>query len=113
MSKTPPPPEKIEMVPGYTKKVKFGCGTIYINMDELDGQPLRLFLKLGKAGICQRALLESLGRVITIIMQESPELLPRICKTLKGVRCDQGTVGRQSCVDVVARDIEAYLPETE
>jgi len=106
-------PEGVECVDGYTRKIKFGCGTIYVTLNELDGKPLRLFMKLGKAGICQRALLECLGRVITIIMQESPELLPRICRTLKGVRCDQGTVGRQSCMDVVAQDIRTFLPETE
>jgi len=39
-----------EVVDGYTKKVPFACGNLYITLNVIDGKPFRVFLKLGKTG---------------------------------------------------------------
>jgi len=105
--------DRDEVVAGYTKKVPFACGNLYITVNTLDGMPYRVFLKLGKTGICQRALLESIARLVTIMLQEQVSSLERICKTLIGMACDKGMVGRQSCVHVLAEELKTFLPEKE
>jgi len=100
-------------VDGYTKKVPFACGNLYITVNLMDGQPFRVFLKLGKTGVCQRALLESVARLSTIMLQEQLASLERICKTLIGIACDSGMVGRPSCVHVLAQELKRFLPPEE
>lgn len=98
------------IVDGYTRKVPFACGNLYITLNIIDGKPFRVFLKLGKAGACQCALLESIARLTTIMLQEQITSLDRIYKTLTGVTCDKGMVGRLSCVHVFAQELKSYLP---
>lgn len=101
------------MVDGFTKKIVFGCGNLYITINLLDGKPFRVFMRLGKAGVCQCALLESVARLITIMIQDLDAPLTRICHTLKGIRCESGMVGRISCVDALARELEEFIPKPE
>ena len=102
-----------EVVDGYTKKVPFACGNLYITLNVIDGKPFRVFLKLGKTGACQRALLESIARLVTIMLQEQVTSLDRICKTLIGMTCDKGMVGRPSCIHILAQELKSYLPTEE
>ena len=102
-----------DMIEGHTKKVSFACGNLYITINVTNGQPFRVFLKLGKSGGCQRALLESIGRLTTIMLQEQITSLDRICKTLIGISCDSGMIGRSSCMDVLARELKSFMPKEE
>jgi hypothetical protein len=86
---------------------------LYITVNVLNGRVFRVFLKLGKTGVCQRALLESLGRLVTIMLQEQLTSLERICKTLSGIACDSGMVGKPSCVHVLAQELKKFLPKEE
>jgi len=108
-----PDDEKIANVDGYTKKIIFGCGNLYITINLLDGKLFRVFMRLGKAGVCQCALLESVARLITIMIQDLNAPIDRICHTLKGIRCENGAVGRISCVDALARELENYVPKSK
>lgn len=105
--------EKISSVDGYTKKIAFGCGNLYITVNLVDGKPFRVFLRLGKAGVCQGALLESIARLSTIMIQDYNAPLERICHTLKGIRCENGAIGRISCVDALARELEKMIAKPE
>lgn len=96
-----------EMLEGYTRKVVFGCGTVYITVDQINLKPVRIFIRVGKAGHCERILLEAVGRLVTIMLERGHPY-DRIIHTLSGLRCDKGTVGKLSCMDALAKELKAY-----
>ncbi len=104
-----PNDERVYETPSFTRKITFACGNLYITINEIDGNPFRVFLKLGKAGHCQRALLEAVARLVTIVLQDTDMSLDRICKTLGGIQCDKGIVGKKSCMDSLAKDLKKYV----
>ena len=103
-----------EVVSNYTRKIRFGCGNVYVSINEFANLPVRTFLKLGKTGLCTRALLEAIGRLVTVMLEYNIPL-QRIQLTLAGIRCDKGIVGegRLSCLDGVAFELKRYLKEKE
>ena len=101
--------EKVSSVNNYTVKRVFGCGNFYSSINEIDGVPVRVFLKLGKAGMCQSCLLESIARLLTIMFQDTDVPVDRVCKTLNGIQCDQGSVGGKSCVDALAKMLKKHI----
>lgn len=104
----------------YTRKIAFGCGNLYLRMDEISLRPVRVFITVGKTGCCQRALLEAIGRLVSIMLERG-DSLKRIVHTLIGIRCSQASMGsirttaegkRQpvvSCVDALARELEEFI----
>jgi hypothetical protein len=102
---------EIEIVQSSTRKFVFGCGSMYLITDELRDRPLRVFLKKGHSGVCVQALLEAIGRLVTIMIQKTDLPLSRVEKTLKGITCEAGMVYQVSCMDALARELEARFPE--
>ena len=100
----------IEILEGYTKRLAFGCGNVYITINERDGMPARVFVTIGKAGGCQRALQESFARCINSMLEDKKPL-EEIIFLIAGLRCDQGIdgIGRLSCVDALAQELKKYL----
>ncbi len=106
--------EQLEHVTSYTTKTILGCGNFYDTIDlSEDGDPCRTFLKLGKAGGCQRVLLESIARLLTIILQDTDVPLERVYKTLCGMSCDKGSVLCKSCMDKLAQELKQHLPKED
>lgn len=103
----------IEQVDSSTRRIRMGCGSVYRIMDEHDGQPLRLFLKKGHGGLCEQALMEAVGRLLTILIQRTDVDMRRVCKSLNGITCDQGMAGKVSCLDVLAKELKKRYPEPE
>jgi ribonucleoside-diphosphate reductase alpha chain len=102
-------PESLE---GNTRKIKTGCGTLYVTINELDGKPFEIFVSLGKAGGCAASQVETTGRFISMFLRSGGDL-EVVKKQLTGLRCpnpsfDQG-VQILSCSDGVARAITIYL----
>lgn len=104
------PPE--DMVFGSTKKILFGCGSLFVTINEENGRPCQLLANIGKAGCCQRALLEAVCRLVNHLL-DIDESLENIVKVLVGIRCDKGMagVGRLSCVDALANQLKRYIVE--
>lgn len=102
-----------DTVQGYTKKVFFGCGNLYltINFDE-KRCPVLVLAQLGKTGCCQRALLDALLRGINRQLEYGIDL-DEIVHDLVGIRCDQGIAGagRLSCADAIGNELKAYLTQ--
>ena len=93
-----------------TIKIVFSCGTIYITIDDDDDkQPFRVIIRKGKCGVCQGSLLQAIGRLATIIIQEGIPI-ERISHTLKGIICDSSAYPNKSCVDSLAKQLEKYNP---
>lgn len=112
-----------DIIEGYTRKVVFGCGTMYLTVDEIALRPVRVLARIGKSGCCQRALLEGIGRLVTIML-EVGNPLDRIVHTLVGIRCAEASAVStrrkrsgeketcQSCMDALAKELKEYnLPE--
>lgn len=111
----------VDSIPGFTRKVAFGCGNLYITVDEISFRPVRVFVKVGKTGCCQRVLLEAIGRLVTIML-ENGNPLDRIVHTLVGMRCAEASVGSvrhkpdgkaeycKSCMDALAKELRDYTP---
>lgn len=99
--------EDCDVLEGYTRKVVFGCGTVYITVDLVHVKPVRIFIRVGKAGHCERVLHEAIGKLITIMLERGHPY-DCIIHTLSGMRCDKGIIGKLSCMDVLAKELKAY-----
>jgi len=101
--------DRPEVLEGSTWKTDTGCGSLYViaNLDD-DGKLIEVFLRMGKAGGCANATTESLGRLVSRLLQggDSPE---KIVKQLKGIECHQSTsTQKDSCATAVAKVLEKY-----
>jgi len=111
----------VSQVKGFTRKVSFGCGNVYVTVNEISLRPVRVFVKVGKAGCCQRVLLEAIGRLLTIMLERG-DPLNRMIHTLMGIRCGETSVGSTrhrgsdraetcySCIDAIAKELREYAP---
>lgn len=100
-----------DIVEGYTKKIFFGCGHLYLTVNlDTNGQPIQVLAQIGKTGCCQRALLEAVYRGINRQLGKGIPL-DEIVQDLIGIRCDQGVLGagRLSCADAIGHELEKYL----
>jgi len=91
---------------GETRKVKMGCGNIYITVNKKFGEPIEIFCRVGKSGACQGALLQGVSRLVSVALQDKTQR-ERIIKTLKGIRCMEAQPGEPgqnptSCLDALA-----------
>jgi len=115
--------EGVDPIESYTRKVPFGCGNMYVDINVIKMRPVRVFIRIGKCGACQRALLEAVGRLVTIMLEQG-DPLERIVHTLIGIRCTEASVGsartdhsgkRQvvlSCMDALAKELKDFcVPE--
>lgn len=111
--------EDVDSIESYTRKIPFGCGNMYVDINVVDMRPVRVFIRVGKCGGCQRALLEAIGRLVTIMLERG-DPLDRIVHTLIGIRCPEASVGsartthtgeRQivtSCMDALAKELKDF-----
>ena len=97
-----------------TRKSIFGCGTLYVTVDTHNNVPTRIFIRVGKAGCCQRALLEAVGRLLTLALEYHVPV-ERVMRTLSGIRCDKGMVGRGrlSCMDAVYKELKTFIEDND
>ncbi len=117
--------EDVDYIPGFTRKIVFGCGNMYLTVNEVTLRPIRVFIRIGKSGCCQRALLEAIGRLVTIMLERG-DPLDRVIHTLVGIRCAEASVGStrhklsgemescSSCMDALAKELKEYnFPKPE
>ncbi len=109
------PRPRPEVLPGRTRKLKTGCGNIFVTIttDE-DGKPLEIFVKHGKAGVCSQAQCEAIGRLASLALRSDVD--PReIGKQLAGITCHEpygfGPDKVLSCADAIARAMRLDLAD--
>src|SRR3972149_1037551 len=108
--------ERPQSLEGCTTRVPTEHGTMYITVswDPETGLPFEIFARLGKAGGCESAYLQGLGRVISVGLQcgISPS---EYVQTLRNISCHPYLVGGKgentSPVDAVARILEESYEE--
>jgi len=95
---------------------KMGCGKVYMTICYKFGQPYEVFIRKGKAGGCQSALLQSIARVINCALEQTEitkkdDMLTSIIKTLTGIECPERLPGdldnqSKSCIDDLAKKLK-------
>lgn len=96
MSKRPP-----ELF-GKTPKIKTGCGNLYVTINENEGKPSEVLLRLGKAGGCAAAMTEGMGRMISLALRNGATQ-EEVAKQLSSIGCSTPTNECSSCVDGIAK----------
>jgi len=99
---------------GQTERVKTGCGTLYVTINEDDEGVCEVFTTIGKAGGCSAAFSEATARLISLALRSGVEL-EQVVRQLKGIRCPHPVWqnGRLilSCPDAIAMVLQRYLDE--
>jgi len=90
---------------GCTSKIKVGCGTMYVTVNEDDGIPFEVFATLGKGGGCAAAQIEGISRLASLALRcgaSCDDVIRQLC----GISChapvtaDGVTV--RSCADAIS-----------
>ena len=106
------PRSRPKVTSGKTIRIRTGCGSLFVTINEDDYGLAEVFVHLGKSGSCFASQTEAIGRPISIALRSgvSPEA---IIDQLKGIRCpsvgfDEGEMVT-SCADGIAKALERYL----
>ncbi|MEE4312631.1 MAG: vitamin B12-dependent ribonucleotide reductase [candidate division KSB1 bacterium] len=101
-----------EILDGKTIKMKTGCGSLYVTINEENGVPFELFNTMGKAGGCAASQSEAIGRLVSLTLRRGISF-EDIVKELGGISCHKPHgIGRRknlSCSDAIANAINIYL----
>ncbi len=86
---------------GSTVKSKTPCGSVYTTINTNGSEaPVEVFCRLGKAGGCASALMETVGRLLSIGLRYGIPV-EELAKQLKGIQCHQSSKYLKSCVSSV------------
>lgn len=106
--------ERPDVVTGETRKIKTGCGNLYVTINSIDDQPFEVFATMGKSGGCSTSHLEGISRVITLALSSGVDIF-KLIKHLKGIRCPAPIKTKDgeilSCSDAIAKALEAYAQQ--
>ena len=115
-------PNRQKILHGVTVKQHTGCGNMYITINHIEiveqdkkiYRPCEIFITLGKSGACMHAQNESLGKIITLALQENVGV-DKIIEHLKGIRCPSPSLIEgervESCSDAIAIALEKWRAE--
>jgi len=109
------PKARHDVIHGSTRKVRTGCGNLYVTVNEdVEGNLFEIFNQIGKAGGCAASQSEAIGRLVSLAFRSGidPE---DIIRQLKGISCHAPVWYREgkilSCADAIAKAIEWHLRE--
>jgi len=103
------PRSRPEFVSGTTRRIKTGCGDLFVTINRDEKGPVEVFSRLGKAGGCASSQGEALCRMISLALSNHvpPEAIVR---ELRGISCNrpgwQGGQRINSCADAIALALE-------
>ncbi|OGP15718.1 MAG: ribonucleoside-diphosphate reductase, adenosylcobalamin-dependent [Deltaproteobacteria bacterium GWA2_55_10] len=107
------PKARGEVAFGITRKMKTGCGNLYITINEdEEGRPFEIFTQIGKAGGCVASQCEAMGRMTSLALRSGVEAI-EIVKQMRGISCHLpvgfGAGKVASCADAMAQAMDWYL----
>ncbi|MBI5969528.1 MAG: vitamin B12-dependent ribonucleotide reductase [Deltaproteobacteria bacterium] len=113
VSMTQKPKVRGEVAFGVTRKMKTGCGNLYVTINEdEEGRPVEIFTQIGKAGGCVASQCEAMGRMTSLALRSGTEP-QEIVKQMRGISCHlpvgYGGGKVMSCADAMAQAMDWYL----
>lgn len=106
------PRKRPKVTRGQTVRMKTGCGTLYVTINEDDHGICEVFTTIGKAGGCAAAFSEANARLISLALRSGVEP-SQIVRQLRGIRCPHPMWqdGQQilSCPDAIAQVLDDYV----
>ncbi len=108
------PRDRGDVTSGITRRIRTGCGKLYITINMDERGPVELFSQMGKAGGCAASQSEAISRLISLALRSGIRPVA-IVKELKGISCHrivwQGGNRILSCADAIGQTIEWYIDE--
>ncbi|HHL40357.1 MAG TPA: vitamin B12-dependent ribonucleotide reductase [Deltaproteobacteria bacterium] len=109
----PHPKPRGEVAFGITRKIKTGCGNLYVTINEdEEGRPCEVFTQIGKAGGCVASQCEAIGRMASLALRSGIDAA-EIVKQMRGISCHlpvgYGDGRVMSCADAMAQALIWYL----
>jgi len=90
-----------------TPMIRVGCGNLYLILSQ-DSSCFETEIHLGKGGSCQKALLEVIQGLLTVMRRQlTPIPRKMILKQLKGIRCPEDSPFVPSCPEGLYRLLKA------
>ncbi len=104
-----------DVMHGSTRKIKTGCGNLYVTVNEdEEGRLFEIFNQIGKAGGCAASQSEAIGRLVSLALRSGIDAT-EIVRQLKGISCHMPVWSQEgrilSCSDAIAKAIEWHLRE--
>lgn len=97
---------------GSTIKMRTGCGTLYVTINEDEHGVCEVFSQMGKSGGCAMSQSEAVARLISLALRSGVRVEPLI-RQIKGIRCPSPLMGKGgiilSCPDAVGKALEMYM----
>ena len=72
-------------LPGSTQRVETGWGRVYVNVNELDGEPREVFVTIGQSGGLYNAQAEAIAKACTVALQAGADP-SELADALVGIR---------------------------
>jgi ribonucleoside-diphosphate reductase alpha chain len=111
------PRARQDVIHGSTRKIRTGCGNLYVTVNEDEGGSLfEIFNQIGKAGGCAASQSEAIGRLVSLAFRSGIE--PEdVVRQLKGISCHMPVWHQEgkvlSCADAIGKAIAWHLAEKE
>ncbi len=109
------PRKRPDLIKGATRRLKTGCGNLYVTINEDEEGLFEIFTAMGKAGGCASSQAEAVSRLISLSLRAGVDT-EAILRQLRGISCPAPTWQDgemiMSCADGLAKAIELYLAET-
>ena len=113
---SPKKKERPEVMNGFTQKVPTGLGTMYLTVNEMDGQPFEVFATIGKSGHSTTAKAEAIGRLVSLALRSGIDVRDVVVQ-LRGIGGEHPVFRRKgillSIPDAIAWVLEShYMKDT-
>ncbi len=108
------PRDRGDVTTGVTRRIRTGCGNLYVTINVDSNGPVEIFSQMGKAGGCAASQSEAISRLVSLALRSNIEP-ESIVRELMGISCHrvvwQSGNRILSCADAIGRTIEWYLNE--
>ncbi len=110
------PRPRPELTRGVTRRVRTGCGNLYVTINEDEHGPVEIFSQMGKAGGCAASQSEAISRMVSLALRSHVHP-SEIASELKGISCHrlawQNGTRILSCADAMGKALEWHMKSTD